>query len=224
MIRDSGNAASIYAVRLDGRAVTVKEFRVPGAYNRDWEDVAYTRGANGRGVLWIVDNMGNRWSGNRRIYRIEEPDPTAAGPARLTGTFDMAYPDHPWNTEIIFGFGNQLVLIAKSSPRMYRFAGPLVPGKVNVPQFVGHLRGLAWPTLGNISPDRRFLVVANYNTVWVFQNRGNPADLRSLIAGPPLVRQTVRDDREGGAFFPAGSCNFVMMAESGNVWRLPNNG
>jgi hypothetical protein len=224
MIRDSGNSASLYALRLDGRVVTVTEFPVPGADNRDWEDVAYTTGANGRGVLWIVDNMGNEWSGNRRIYRVEEPDPRGGGPARLLGTYEIAYPDRQWNTEILFGFGGQLVLITKTSPRMYRFAGPLTAEEVNVPEFVGALPEVSWPTLGGLSPDRRFLVVANYNSLWVFENRGAASDLRSLIARPPASKQMIRDDREGGAFFPAGSCHFLMTAESGNVWRLANGG
>lgn len=225
MIRDSDNPASLYSVRLDGGEVTVHEFPVPGAGNRDWEEVAYTTGADGRGVLWILENMGNDWNGNRRIYQVEEPDPSTGGSATLLGTYEFAYPDRQWNTEILFALDGDLVLIAKTSPRMYRFTGPLARGKVNVPEFVGVLPDVSAPTLGGLSPDRRFLVVANYSAVWVFENRGALSDLGSLVDGPPLQKQKpVRDDREGGTFFPAGSCDFVMTAESGNVWKLANGG
>jgi hypothetical protein len=221
MIRDSGHPASLYSLHLDGGAATVHEFPVPGANNRDWEEVAYTTGAGGRGVLWILDNMGNDWSGNRRIYQVEEPDPRTGGPAKLLGTYEFAYPDTQWNSEILFGFDGDLVLIAKTSPRMYRFTGPLSPGKVNVPEFIGTLPETEAPTLAGVSPDRRFLIVGSYVSVWVFENRGARSDLRSLIARPPVQRQSLTwEEREGGTFFPTGSCDFVMVAESGNVWKL----
>jgi hypothetical protein len=222
MIRDSGNTASLYSLRLDGGEVAVHEFPIPGTRNRDWEEVAYTTGPGGRGVLWILDNMGNEWTANRRIYQVEEPDPAQPGPATLLGIYEFAYPDVQRNTEILFAFDGDLVLIAKSSPRMYRFTGPLSAETVNVPVYVGMLADAAAPTLGGISPDRRFLIVASYAHVWIFENRGALSDLASLIAHPPERRSVVRDDREGGAFFPTGSCDFVMTAESGNVWKLAN--
>lgn len=225
MIRDSGNPASLYSLRLDGSDVTVHESPVPGARNRDWEEVAYTTGADGRGVLWILENMGNEWSGNRRIYQVEEPDPRTGDPARLLGTYEFAYPNRQWNSEILFAFDGDLVLITKTQPRMYRFAGPLSRGNVNVPDFVGALPDISAPTLGGVSPDRRFLIVSNYSSLRVFENRGALSDLHSLIARQPIHRESMaRDDREGGSFFPAGSCDFVMTAESGTVWRLANGG
>jgi hypothetical protein len=107
---------------------------------------------------------------------------------------------------------------------MYRFTGPLAPGRVNVPEFIGTLPETEAPTLAGVSPDRRFLIVGSYISVWVFDNRGAGSDLRSLIARPPVQRQALSwDEREGGTFFPAGSCDFVMTAESGNLWKLPDD-
>jgi hypothetical protein len=54
----------------------------------------------------------------------------------------------------------------------------------------------------------------------VYENRGDPHDLAALISNP-VVRQDMPDDnREGGSFFPYGSCDLLLVAESKTVWML----
>jgi hypothetical protein len=223
-IKDSGNPASLYAMRFDGDQFTSDEFPVVGASNYDWEDVAYTTGPDGTGVLWILENVGNSWRGSRTVYQVPEPDPLFPGPVTPVATYQIAYPDSQANSEVLFAFDNDLVLISKTSPsRVYRFPGPLQPDTLNVPVFVGTLSEGTFLSVATVSPDRQFLAVTNHGRLVVFRNRGDLSDLAALIADPPVYSQSmVNDGREGGSFYPAGSCDLLLVAESKNVWKVTN--
>jgi hypothetical protein len=224
-VRDSGNPASLYAFRLPGSGggeVAISEFPVPGASNSDWEDVAYTRVGTGPGTLWILENRGNAFLGNRTLYQVAEPDPTDPGPAQLIGRYTIAYPDGQWNSETLFVFDDDLALISKTSPaKVYRFLTKPLPLMVNVPVLVGVLPEVSNPSIGSVSPDGRLLAVASHSTIRVYENTGNLLDLADLIARPAVFRESMpSDNREGGAFFPAGSCDIILVSESKNLWRL----
>jgi hypothetical protein len=223
-IRDSGRPASLYALRLDGDQITSHEFPVVGASNYDWEDVAYTTGSDGTGVLWILENVGNGWTGSRTVYQVAEPDPLVPAPVTPVATYQIAYPDTQANSEVLFAFANDLVLISKTNPsRVYRFAGPLQPDILNVPVLVGSLSDGKYLSVATVSPDQQFLAVASHGRLVVFRNRGDLSDLAALIADPPVHNQSmVNDGREGGSFYPYGSCDLLLIAESKNVWKVTN--
>jgi hypothetical protein len=224
-VRDSGNPASLYAFRLPGPGggeAEMFEFPVPGTSNSDWEDVAYTRAGTGPGTLWILENRGNAFLGNRTLYQVAEPDPDHPGPAQLIGRYTIAYPDGQWNSETLFVFHNDLALISKTSPaRVYRFLTKPLPLTVNIPVLVGALPEVSNPSIGSVSPDGRLLAVATHSNIRVYENRGDLLDLLDLIARPAVFKESMpTDNREGGAFFPAGSCDILMVSESKNLWRL----
>ena len=78
MIRDSGNPPSLYTLRLAGGAQPrVREIPVLGAENRDWEDLAYGFGPDGKGRLWIIESTQSHR--DPYIYEVVEPDPAARG-------------------------------------------------------------------------------------------------------------------------------------------------
>src|SRR5438477_4678212 len=81
MIRDSGHPASIYSLRLRNGWPVVREVRVLGAENTDWEDISYSLGPDGRGRLWIVESMQSHR--DPYIYEVVEPDPDHATTVRL---------------------------------------------------------------------------------------------------------------------------------------------
>jgi hypothetical protein len=223
-VRDSGNPASLYAFRMPsgGGEAEMFEFPVPGTSNSDWEDVAYTRAGTGPGTLWILENRGNSFLGNRSLYQVAEPDPTQPGPAQLIGRYTIAYPDGQWNSETLFVFHDDLALISKTSPaRVYRFLTKPLPLTVNIPVLVGALPEVSNPSIGSVSPDGRLLAVATHSNIRVYENTGDLLALGDLIAGPAVFKESMpQDNREGGAFFPAGSCDLVMVSESKNLWRL----
>ena len=279
-IRDSGKPASLYAIKPASDGVRTQEFRAYELRNSDWEDMAYTPGpVPGTGHLWVLENVGNGWTGDRWIYQFEEPDPenppplpappppppaptsttaastttttavgstattttTTAGfissaaiastapaaapppapPATLVGSYRWAYPDVQANTETMFVFDGDLVVVSKTDPsRVYRFNGPLQPWVVNVPTYVGTLPSGHFLSVAAISADQRTLAVANHGKVDVYVNRGDVNDLTALIAHPVVRHDMPPDNREGGSFFPYGSCDLLLVAESRTIWRL----
>jgi hypothetical protein len=261
-----------------------------GMDNSDWEDLAWTPGfAAGTGHLWVLENVGNSWAGNRWIYQFEEPDPadlqpwvpptttttsttttststttttappgdpgtptTTAPPATTTtlppppttttttlpppppppppppatlvGAYQWAYPDVQANTETMFVFNGDMVVVTKTSPpRVYRFNSPLRPFTVNVPTYVGTLPVGSVPSIAALSVDQRTLAISNHGKVDVFENRWAVDDLARLISNPVFHQNMPSDNREGGTFFPYGSCDLVLSAESKQLWRLEND-
>lgn len=277
-IRDSGNPASLYAIRPDAEGGPhVGELRAYELRNRDWEDLAYSRGATGIGYLWVLDNVGNSWAGNRWIHQLREvvpddlprpappPPPTTTTttmpttptlpttlpggdvppesttttttapplpttttttvppppPATLVGSYEWAYPDTQVNTETMFFFDDHLVVVTKTEPsRVYRFDEPLRTGVLNVPTYIGTLPVGKLLSIAALSVDQRTLAVASHGKVDVYENRGDVRNLFALISNHVFRQDMDSDNREGGSFFPYGSCDLVLTAESKRLWRL----
>ena len=235
-IRDSGQPASLYALKpsSDGTAVA-REFPALGLVNSDWEDMAWTPGpAPGTGHLWVLENVGNGWSGPRWIYQFDElapdsppgPPPVtpvapAPTPASQVGAYQWAYPDTQVNTETMFVFNGDLVVVTKTEPsRVYRFDRPLVQSEVNIPVYVGTLPLGQRLSVAALSADQRTLAVSSHGKLDVYENRGDPYDLAALISNPVVSQAMPADNREGGSFFPYGSCDLLLVAESKTVWKL----
>ena len=121
----------------------------------------------------------------------------------------------------MFVFDGDLVVVTKTEPsRVYRFDGPLVESVVNVPSYVGTLPAGERLSVAALSVDQRTLAVSSNGKLDVYENRGNPHDLAALISNPVVRHVMPADNREGGSFFPYGSCDLLLVAESRTVWRL----
>lgn len=235
-IRDSGQPATLYAIKPSSEgAGQVREFPAHGLVNSDWEDMAWTPGlVPGTGHLWVLENVGNGWTGPRWIYQFEElapenpwapppatPTPPPPTPASLVGSYQWAYPDEQVNSETMFVFDGDLVVVTKTEPsRVYRFDRPLVQSEVNIPTYAGTLPAGVRLSVAALSADQRTLAVSSHGKLDVYENRGDPHDLAALISNPVVRQDMPADNREGGSFFPYGSCDLLLVAESKTVWRL----
>jgi hypothetical protein len=223
-VRDSGNPASLYALRAkDDRPgeFDVREFHVPGTRNRDWEDIVYGQDAGG-GYLAVVDEAA------RLIYKVAEPDPSRPGSARLLTSYPYRFPDSSPrgtcgprdNVEAAFLFPpltGQLHIVRKASAPagVYAFHS-LSSSKINVPALVGRLPDAGCISVAAVSADGRRLVTASHDTLRVRQGNG---DLRSLLVGPVDYTASVKpDNNEAGTFFPYGGNDFVLGAENRTTW------
>jgi len=217
MIRDSGNPASLYALRLRNGKPWVREIKVQGARNQDWEDLAYTVGADGRARLLIVEST---QSGRAPfIYEVIEPDPDGKGQVWLHRRYRYRYPGPPQNTEASFMYDGTLVLVTKTAPsRLYRFP-PLRAGVVNRGRLVGQLQGGNRLSIARPSSDRGLLVASDHETVTTYRGGGQ---VQHFTATAPADRRTVAagDNIEAGDFFPHGTCQVLLVSESRNVYRL----
>jgi hypothetical protein len=149
------------------------------------------------------------------------PPPPPPPPATLVGAYQWAYPDVQVNSETMFVFDGDLVVVTKTSPtRVYRFNGPLLPFIVNVPTYVGTLPAGKLLSVAALSVDQRTLAFSNHGKLDVYENRHDVHDLAALIANPVFSQSMASDNREAGAFFPYGSCDLLLIAESKNLWQL----
>jgi hypothetical protein len=151
------------------------------------------------------------------------PPPPPPPPATLVGSYRWAYPDVQVNTETMFVFDGDIVVVTKTEPsHVYRFDGPLLPFVVNVPTYVGTLPVGHVLSIAAMSEDQRTLAFSNHGKIDVYENRGDVHDLAALISNPVFAQKMASDNREGGSFFPYGSCDIVLVAESKTLWRLRN--
>lgn len=221
-IRDSGNPASLYSFRWSNGRHEVREIPVTGASNRDWEDLVYTLGPDGRGRLFIVES--GQSGGDRFIYEVPEPDPdaTRTAPAKK---FRYTYPDLApgrSNTEAAFAVGRHLALVAKTSPgRIYRF-DELSEGSVNRGKYMGPLVDADRVSVVRLSGDRRTMVAASHTQAWVYEGLPPATPIRGVV-GKKANRITRIDEDvnvEAGDWFPDGSCQLLLLAENRNTYRL----
>lgn len=217
MVRDSGNPASLYSFEIVDGAVRTKEFPLAGATNGDWEDVAYTTGADGRGRLWVLDNI-DRNTAPKTIYEVLEPDPARDRSAKVVGRYRWEYPDGGGNhdTEVLFAFAGKLVVVSKTTPsRAYAFEAPLDPAGINRPELALTVPEGSKLTLGSTSADERYLLTSSTreDTVWVYEG--------FFLPPPVFIQPMSPSQREAGDFFPHGGCDIVLVSEQKGVWLLP---
>ena len=230
MVRDSGNPTILYSFEIEPgtKAIRSRSFPVPGVTNGDWEDIAYTTGPDGRGRLWISDNI-NRHTAPKTFWEVLEPDPDRDREVTVVGRYRWEYPDLPAydaDTETAFFLGGKLAVVSKTDPSgVYRFDGPLDPSAVNRPVRVATVPAGERMVLGSTSADERLFVTSSTRnqTAWVYANSHDPPDVAGVFDRPPVfTRKLSRSQREAGDFFPFDGCDIVLLSERQNVWLLPN--
>jgi hypothetical protein len=221
-IRDSGNPASLYSFRVDeSGAHSVREVTVTGASNRDWEDLTYYIGPDGRGRLLIIES--GQSGGDRFIYEVPEPEPDEdrTEPARKH-RYDFPDLSGAVNTESAFMIGDRLALVTKTSPgRIYRF-NTLAPGRVNRPKFMGPLVDADRVSVVRLSPDRRTLVAASHTKAIVYEGLPPGTPIRGVVGRKP-TRITGIDrgaNIEAGDWFPFDSCQLLLLAENRSTYQV----
>jgi hypothetical protein len=210
MIRDSDSPHSLYSFTLGADGPRWIEFAVAGVSNHDWEDVAYTVGADGRGRVWILENGVE--TGPKEIYEVLEPDPGTGGTVEVANTYRVQYPDGNRNTETLFSLGGRLMVVTKSSPnRVYRLPWPMSPSRTNRLEHAGRLDVDSFLTMAAVSGDERLLATVNTkDDVVAFEDPDGRGDLGAFVGPDPVFRTNmVKSQREAGDFFPYDSCDTV---------------
>ena len=220
-IRDSGNPASLYAFSVNaGGTRRIREVAVTGATNRDWEDLTYYVGPDGRGRLLIIES--GQGGGEKFIYEVPEPKPgqDRTEPARR---HRYVIPDAGQvNTESAFMVGDRLALVTKTSPgRIYRFDDLSTAG-VNRPKYMGPLVDADRVSVVRLSPDRRTLVAASHTRAIIYEGLPPATPIRGVVGRKPTRITSV--DRganvEAGDWFPFDSCQLLLVAENRNTYQL----
>jgi hypothetical protein len=176
---DAGEGARLYATDRAGRALA--SLAVPGAINRDWEDLALGPGADGTtaSALYIADTGDNGASrDDAALYRVPEPtvDPTRTGrrgESAPAERFPLVYPDGAPDVEtlLVHPTTGEVLLLAKDGSggsALYRAPGPLVADQPVALERLGTIEidGLIAPsrlaTGGTVAPDGARVVIRTY--------------------------------------------------------------
>jgi hypothetical protein len=176
---DSGDTARIFAFDSEGRDRGT--FRVTGASNIDWEDIAIGPGPErGAWYVYIGEIGGNkRTAAEVVVYRIEEPEPRDAAiyDTKPAAQFRLRYPDRPHDAEalLVHPTTGDLYIITKAvgtdrETQVFKAAAPLRAdvttleraGQLRIPGESAFHLILGLVTGGDISPDGRRVAICDY--------------------------------------------------------------
>lgn len=222
---DSGDAAAVYAVGVDGS--DLGRFRLTNAIAIDWEDIARGPGPDpGREYLYLGDIGDNLLIRSRlSIYRIPEPEPGRPGGVvedveLLTVTYGEA---GSFNAEAmtIDPFAGDLLVITKrdSEGRSIVFRTPLdrlgtETATLLEPIAILSLGDRAEVTAADITDDGGLIALRGYSEVWMWVR--DTADIATTFeAEPCLAPSPTEVQGEALAFDPATGGYFTVSEGSG---------
>jgi hypothetical protein len=176
---DSGDEAFLYAFDLKGEKLGT--WRVPGAKNTDWEDIAAFKDQNGKCFLYVGDIGNNkRDRGELTVYRVPEPqigpgDKDASkqnmiftGPAEAIEVKDPNFREDA-ETLMVHPVTGDIYILTKSykhESSIYKIPVPFQIDQPNSMQLIGTIRLPAVPdgllTGGDISPDGLRVALCDY--------------------------------------------------------------
>lgn len=227
---DSGDGAFIYAINAAGDDLGT--WRVTGAENRDWEDIAAFRDAGGKCFLYIGEIGNNEGKRDRTvIYRIKEPstadaaksdrkDPLATVAAE---SLNVAYPAGRPNAEslLIHPVTGDVYIVTKQlePPAVVYKVSPQFGsaeavnaqkvGSITVPALLGGLL-----TGGDISPDGRHVVLCDYVAGYEITLPEGDANFDDIWLQKP-VKFDLGDRKDGEAIAYSVDGNSIFATSEG---------
>ena len=176
---DSGDGAFIYAVNVKGEKLGT--WKVSGAKNKDWEDLAIFKNEKGECFLYIGD-IGNNEKAKSEltVYRVREPKISDANKnssrknpseTEAAEAIRFDYPDTRQDAEtlLVHPQTGDIYVLSKSlssASGVYKLAKNYDLNKINRLEKVADFTVPAFPngllTGGEISPDGKRVVVCDY--------------------------------------------------------------
>jgi hypothetical protein len=206
MHNDSGDEARIYAVRRDGSVYPSERYPdtpgtlIGGAINCDWEDIAMMHDGS-----LVVADLGNNSNARRDLvlYLLDEPEPTAGRTTFRKKLFvrypqQITYPapedDFNYDCESIFTLGENIYLLTKhrsdTATRVYRLED-FTEARTHDLELLERFELGGQAVAADTLPDGSRLVVATYDTLWLFDVRDANHPLSQPIARLPFKGDNV---------------------------------
>ena len=211
-LNDSGNPATLYAVRADGELIG--EVAVTDAENYDWEALAGD-GEN----LWIGEIGNNsRQREDLALFVVPEPNPHDDVGVAVIARYPYRYPAENVDAEGLFLVDGIPHIVSKEADRavLYRFP-ELSEGEQVVLEAVGELPYARLVTGADISPGGRRLVVCTYDEFWVYTVPEASNDLTAFTKATPIALPNGFGP-EAVAF---DGHDLILSSESRNVYHVP---
>lgn len=224
---DSGNKPFIFA--FDSKGKKLGAFRVAGAENDDWEDMATFQDKNGECFLYIGDIGNNdRTRSELVIYRVKEPrvSQTAASADKknppLTERAEavrVAYSDHPHDAEtlLVHPQTEEIYILTKrlsGASGVYKLEKTFDPAKANKLRKLADFAVPAVPngflTGGDISPDGKRVVVCDYYGGYEIVLPENARDFDKIWSQlPQFLDLGTREQGEAVCYTPDGGAIYA---------------
>ncbi len=201
---DSGDNAFVFAINIAGKKLGT--FRVKGATNVDWEDIAVYKNANGECFLYIGDIGNNsRARNNLGVYLVKEPLVSASGTAlskkkpietENSKVIKFIYPDsrHDAETLLVHPQTADIYILTKelSAPAgVYKLSSNYASDKTNKLEKVADLSVPAIPngflTGGDISSDGKKMIVCDYFAAYELTLPENSKSFEEIWKQKPLT-------------------------------------
>lgn len=230
---DSGDEAFLYAIDSKGR--NRGTWKVAGAENDDWEDIASYKDASGKCVLFVGEIGNNaRTRSERAVYRVAEPmvkPEDAAYTKKNPGTTEQSeklvfnFPDSPHDAEtlMIHPSSGDIYVVSKG------VSGPAGVYKIN-PRFgsaeaqraekIADISVPAVPngllTGGDISPDGKRVVVCDYFAAYELVLPAGARNFDEIWKQKPLRLETGKREIGEAIAFAADGKSVVLTSEKKN--------
>ena len=176
---DSGDQAFIYAVNIKGEKLGT--WKVTGAKNKDWEDLATFKNEKGECFLYVGDIGNNERSKSEfTVYRVKEPkvsqtdkNSSRKNPSETEAAeaIKFDYPDmrHDAETLLVHPQTGDVYVLSKSlssAAGVYKLPKNYDLSKINRLEKIADFTVPAFPnsllTGGEISPDGKRVIVCDY--------------------------------------------------------------
>ncbi len=233
-INDSGAPPLLFALGKNGEDLGT--FRIKGAKNRDWEDIAAFR-KEGIPYLLVADVGDNRGTWDHvTLYGVREPEirrpaPDTPRSVPVAWVMRFQYEDGPRDTEAV-GVdegGDTILLISKRETPPALYTLPLTFGdeSIQVAWRAGELTGFPRPTLMqqgtgplfgghggmvtamDVSPGGNTAMVLTYQQLYLFDHRTGESWAEAFRRQPETIPLPPLSQAEGACFAADGQTLFV---------------
>lgn len=215
-IEDSGNPPQVILLSTDGKIE--KKIYLKGAENRDWEEIAISKGPDAALDYLYVGDIGDNGSTHEycTIYRFPEPSSTI-DTVRKFDRIKFKYADGPHDAEafLVDEKTQDIFILTKrdKQSRIYKLAAGYSLSQINTAEFVGEL-GYNGITAAAISPDGKDILVKTYTKIFRYIKTNGlsiPQALSSSASSAPYTTEP-----QGEAIcFAADDSGYFTLSEKG---------
>lgn len=221
-IQDSGQPNSLYLISQDGKAI--KEYKLPGSHNHDWEEVAVGPGPdNGVSYAYVADigNNNQPVTPTNIIYRI--PEITGADGAFSQGALQkitFSYPDGPRDAEafIVDPQTKDIFVLSKEMQQtnIYKLAYPQSTSDVTVAEKLGSVPAVILATASTISRDGSEILVRTYLGVYYWKRNSGESVGQTLLKSATKTLTVALEPQGEAICFENEGKGFYTLSEKGN--------
>ncbi len=231
---DSGDDAFIFA--LNGKGEKLGTWKVSGAKNRDWEDIAeFQYKKTGKCFLYIGDiGNNNRLRSEMTIYRVAEPQVSDSdknssvknsNKTENADAINVEYPDirHDAETLMVNPNTGDIYILSKSltsASSVYKLASDYSLAKTNILEKIADFTVPALPsgflTGGDISPDGKRAIICDYFSAYEIILPGNAKDFDEIWNQKPVIVELGEREQGESVGYSADGKSIFATSEKDN--------